>query len=494
MPELILPNSSATSKSLLFEDVPNVSNIYAEGQYSAELAVLSTTTVSDIAYPSDAERPPIKALTDMVERDPMVAKCVSLCALRAVQNFGNYTHPKKEIESFVNSNLNTLQKSLKRTLFKMASCDKLYGFAIAEFTTTSKQKGFLGQWRLLNINILHPERIVKFSGKLGHIEFIEYDNGNGKTVKIPYKKCIHIINNSGTSFDAVEIWGVGDGISALNYYNLKKVVLTQMALAAKNNSTGIVHAKVPNAGRTILVDSKMKPIKDSSGKPVEVTKQIALNYQLQDLYKKDYIVTDVDVMLEQLKITNDPQFWEYILSYIDKSIQMSFGVPTGIFDSGQGNFSNIGLSQNYKSVFDSNIYALVNSIKEEFINKIVKRLLYFNFPSEWFRNNLGEFVFDADDDESTKSQRLTTITSLVASGILDANDIEIAHLIRKNLGLPALDEEEKAEKEAESIQAKVQKEVEKQLALLQTQMQLQQLQNPPPPEDPEASAYPPEGA
>lgn len=492
MPDLYIPNNK-----LLFEDIPNLTNIYAQGQYSTELAALATTTISDIAYPQDGTtRPPIKALTDMVERDPMVAKCVSISALRAVQNFGNYTHPKKEIENFINSNLNNLDKSLKRTLFKLASCVKLYGFGIVEFTFTSKPRKFLGQWRLLSLHVLNPERIIKFSGRKGRIECVEYDNGQGKVVKIPYSKCIHVINNSGTAFDAVEVWGVGDGIAALNYYNLKKVVLTQMALAAKNNSTGIVHAKVPNSGRTILVDSKMKPIKDAQGKAVEVTKQIALNYQLQDLYKKDYIVTDIDVELDKIQIENDPQFWEYILNYIDRAIQMAFGVPTGIFDAGQSAFSNIGLSQNYKSVFDSTIYGLVNAIKEEFINKIVKKLLHYNFPSDWFKDNPGEFVFDAEDDEQVKASRLSTITSLVASGLLDPNDVEINHLIRKNLGLPALDEQEKAEKEEEAMNAKIQKEVQRQLEMLQMQQQLQMLQNPPTPEEnpEEAGAYPEEGA
>lgn len=502
--------TNSSNLKLLFEDIPTPVNIYHQGQYSTDIAALASVTINQLAYPSADKRPPIKELTIMQERDPVVAQCISLKALRTIQAFGNYTHIKKEIENFVNSNINTLSKSFKKTLFKLASSVILYGFAVAEFTFTSKARGFRGQWRLEKINVLDPERIVRFIGKRGKIEFVEYDNGDGKYKLIPYDKCLHVINNSGATFNEKEVWGIGDGLAALNYYQLKRAVLTQLALAAKNNSTGILHAKTANTGRTVLVDSKMNAIKDATGKPIEVTKQIALNYQLQDLYKKDYIVTDLDVEINRIQIQNDERFWDYVLNYIDRSIQRSFGVPVGIFDAGVGGIQNVGLSQNFKSVFDSTIFALTTTLKEELISKIVRRLLHFNFPFSWFKNNYGEFTFDAEEDETIINNRLSTVSSLIASGILDQNDVEVISLIRKNLGLPALTDQEKDEKEQAAIDMKIQTEVQNQvqqlqlqLQQLQTQMQMQQtqmmMQNPQMAMQPEGDAtgeeaYPEEGA
>lgn len=470
------PIKPPTDLELLFEQVPVPLNIYHQGQYSTDIAALSTVTISEIAYPKADKRPPIKELNDMQERDPVVQQCIQLKALRAVQSFGNYTHPKKEIESFINGNLMTLNKSFKRILFKMISSVILYGFTIAEYTLSNKARGYQGQCRLVRINVLDPLRILGVKGKNGNIESIEYDNGNGKSVHIPYKKCLHVINNCGATFDEQEVWGIGDGLAALSYYKLKRVVLTQLALATKNNSTGIVHAKVPNNGRTILVDTKMNPLKDSQGKPIETTKQMALNYQLQDLYKKDYIVTDIDVDINRIQIQNDERFWEYILNYIDRAIQRAFSIPVGIFDSGTGGIQNVGLSQNFKSVFDSTIFALTTLLKEELVNKIIKKLLFHNFPFEWYKNNYGDFVFDAEEDQTTINGRLSTISSLIASGILNANDIEVISLIKKNLGLPALDEQDKAGKQNEDMQAKVQKEVQAQLQQLQADLQIAQTQ------------------
>lgn len=473
---------------LIYDEVPSPVNIYHQGQYSSNMSAINASGVFDIQYPSGDKRPPLKDLNDMQERDPVVQQCMSFKALRSVQSFGNYSHPKKEIESYVNANLQTLPKSFKRILFKMVSSVLLYGFCMAEFTFSSKIKGYQGEWRLGNINVLNPEKIQSLTAVNGKIHFIKYDNGNGKIIDIPYRKCLHIINNCGATFDEQELWGIGDGLGALNYYKLKRVVLTQLALATKNNSTGLIHAKTPNTGRTILVDSKMNPLKDSSGKPIETTKQIALNYQLQDLYKKDYIVTDSDVDIQRIQITNDERFWQYILDYIDKAIQKSFGVPTGIFDAGMSGIQNVGLSKNFKSVFDATVFGLTDLLKEELLNKIVKKLLAFNFPFDFFKNNYGDFVFEPEEDQETINSRLSTISSLIASGILQQNDTEVLALIKKSLGLPALDEEEKAAKAADEMNAKIQKEVQTQLEqlqaqmqMLQTQQQIDMIQNPPPP-------------
>lgn len=483
----------SSGDDLLFKDIPVPINPYHQGQYSTGLAALSSITISEIAYPKDKVRPSLKELDEMQKRDPVVSQCIQFKSLRAVQNFGDYSHPRKEIETFINSNLLTLSENFKGTLFRMISSVLLYGSVFAEYTLTSKTRGFTGQWRLAKINILDPNRIQSITGKRGKIEFIKYDKGDGQIVDIPYSKCIHIINNSGALFDEDTIWGLGDGASALNYYKLKRVVLTQLALATKNNSTGIIHAQTPDIGRTILVDSKMVPIKGTDGKPLEVTKQIALNHQLQDLYKKDYIVTGLDTEIKRIQIQNNENFWEYVLNYIDKSIQRAFGVPVGIFDSGVGGIQNVGLSQNFKSVFDSTIYALTTLLKDELIIKIIKKLLIYNFPLEWFKDHYGEFRFEAEEDPSVSNQRLSTITSLVASGILPQNDPEILTLIKKSLGLPTLDEEDKELQQAEKAKIKAQEDLQYQLQELQTQMQMmqmqmqmQQMQNPQPPTDPNA--------
>ncbi|MFN3268730.1 MAG: hypothetical protein ACK416_05685, partial [Zestosphaera sp.] len=263
---------------LIYNDIIAPLNIYDRGLYSVNIADLSDKLFTTITAQSEKDvRTNVKELFDMVKKDPKAAKCLSLKALRATQSFGAFKHPKKEVESFIQSNLATLPHSMKSRLFTLLAVTILTGAGFAEFSITPRTRGFRGQWRLARINVLDPRRILNLVGRKGNVEYIEYDNGNGKIVKIPYKKCIHLVNNSGIALGKEGVLGVGDGEAAINYYKLKKAVLTQLAVATKNNSSGLLHVRAPNTGKTVLVDSKMEPIKDSKGTPLMVSKQIALN-------------------------------------------------------------------------------------------------------------------------------------------------------------------------------------------------------------------------
>jgi hypothetical protein len=490
-------------EELLFSGVPTPLSALAQGQYSTEIASLTGLALQAINHPTETERPPIREMSLMASRDPIASQCLSFKALRATQSFGEYSHKKKEIEAFVNSNLRTLPKNFKQIIFKLFSSVILHGVGVAEFTKSSKLRGYRGQWRIGNINVLNPDQIVSFgksSNQSGKIEWILYRNGDGKEVKIPYQKCIHIINNAGSAFDATSVWGVGDGVSALPYYKLKKIILTHLALRIKNDSEGLLWAQTPSNGMTTLVDAQGKvKIDEKTKKPLQVTKQMALSYQLKDIQKRGFIVTDNDVTLQRIQIQNTSENHFKALEYIDRGIQSSFAIPSGIFDvnsgSGTTNLGNNGFGQNFKMTFDSTIFALTTTLKHEIIHKMIRGLLHDNFPSSWFSEDWGEFVFDVEEDQATVNGRLSTITSLIASGIIPADDVEVLSLIRKNLGLPSLDEEEKAKKQEDALKAEIQKELEKQSQVIQLQAQIQSMQMPPAPPEGQAEQYPPqEGA
>lgn len=472
---LLQQNNATTELDLLLKDVPVITNIYQQGQYSAALSGLMSSIFEEISYEKSGSRPPVKEVIEMLEKDPVAARSVALKALRAVQRFGVYTQSHKECQDFIQSNLNTLTQSFKRTLFDAIVITLQTGSCFIEFTTTPNAIGYKNQWRLKSLNILDPEKIQKVIARNGALSEIVYDNGGGKIVNIPYAKCIHIVNNNSCRLNHRAIFGVSEGAIALKYTKLKKYVLTQLALATKSQSQGILHAKTPNNGRTILVDSKMQPVIEN-GKPKELTKQAALCYQLQDLHKKDYIVTGIDVELDPIQVKSDWQFWEYVLKFIDRAIEQSYGIPVGIFDSGPTSLANTGLSGNFKSVFDSTINSLVDLVKEELINKIVKKLLIYNFPPEYYKDGYGDFSFDNDDDQDTINSRLSTIASLAASGLLDPNDPDILSLIKKSLGLPVLDDIDKKESVEKQEKTKYQEDLQIQLQEMQAQMQLLQLQ------------------
>jgi hypothetical protein len=492
-------NLAELDDELLFANTPVPMNAGVQGMYSVEIQSLTADAHAEIAHPNENERPSIKQLSELGNRDPVAKQCLSFKALRCTSSFGEYKHSKKEIEVFINSNLKTLPKSFKKIIFQMFSSVILYGIALAEFTKSAKIRGYRGQWRIGNIHVLNPEQIISFgksSKSSGKIEWVLYDNGNGKQVKIPYQKLLHITNTSGAAFDKTAVWGVGDGFAANSYYKLKKVVLTHLALRIKNDSEGLLWAKTPNNGTTTMVDTKGNVKKDNKGKPLQLTKQAALSHQLKDIQKRGFIVTDSDVELTRIQIQNTSENHFKALEYIDRGIQSSFAIPSGIFDvnsgSGTTNLGNNGFGQNFKMTFDSTIFALTTTLKHEIIHKMIRGLLHDNFPSSWFSEDWGEFVFDVEEDQATVNGRLSTITSLIASGIIPADDVEVLSLIRKNLGLPSLDEDEKAKKQEDALKAEIQKELQKQSEVLALQAQINQLQAPPAPIEGQAEQYPPQ--
>lgn len=493
-------NLAELDDELLFANTPVPMNAGVQGMYSVEIQSLTADAHAEIAHPNENERPSIKQLSELANRDPVAKQCLSFKALRCTSSFGEYSHSKREIEEFVNSNLRTLPKSFKKIIFQMFSSVILYGIALAEFTKSSKIRGYRGQWRIGNIHVLNPEQIISFgksSKSSGKIEWVLYQNGDGKEVKIPYQKLLHITNTSGAAFDKTAVWGVGDGAAANSYYKLKKVVLTHLALRIKNDSEGLLWAKTPNNGTTTMVDTQGNVKKDpKTNKPLQLTKQAALSHQLKDIQKRGFIVTDNDVELTRIQIQNTTDNHFKALEYIDRGIQSSFAIPSGIFDvnsgSGTTNLGNNGFGQNFKMTFDSTIFALTTTLKHEIIHKMIRGLLHDNFPSSWFSEDWGEFVFDVEEDQATVNGRLSTITSLIASGIIPADDVEVLGLIRKNLGLPSLDDEEKRKKEEDALKAEVQKELEKQSQVLSLQAQINQLQAPPAPPQGQQEQYPPQ--
>lgn len=120
---------------------------------------------------------------------------------------------------------------------------------------------------------------------------------------------------------------------------------------------------------------------------------------------------------------------------------MAFGVPQSLFREGtSGTLGNTGISQNHKSMLDSNVESVVQSMREEMINKVVKPLLVWEFGES---KDFGEFSFTADISATDQNARISTILSAGASGAIDLQAPEIQAEIRKSLSLPPQSDSEK---------------------------------------------------
>ena len=209
-----------------------------------------------------------------------------------------------------------------------------------------------------------------------------------------------------------------------------------MAIASKNNSTGLLHVQTPNNSTVKLLDRTGHPYLDPiTGKEIEFSKLTALSKQLEDVNSREYIVTEPDVKFNLLNIKTDVAFWQYVLNYVDLQIQKCYGIPIGIFDTA-------GANSNVAGKFGEPLDAVVEFTKHNFetklINEIIKPLILFNFLELDHNNNFGMFTHSVVREPLENIPLLNIGATLVASGILDKYEPNIINYFRQYMGLPLL--------------------------------------------------------
>ena len=425
----------------------------------------------------------------MLKRDPVAAQALSYKAVRTANLIGRFSHSNKEIEDYCQAITNSINIDFNTVKVRASQYVYAFGFCLIEVS-------FL-DYKLVNLQPLDPTRIQRFIGNWGKPRYIVYDNGRGNYVYIPWEKCIHLTNSNIASFGADSILGHGDGETALNYHRLKKSVLTQLAIASKNQSVGLLHVKTPNNSTVKFLDRYGQPYRDPlTGKDIEFSKLEALNKQFVDINSREYIVTEQDVELNLLNIKADISFWQFVLNYIDLQIQRSFSIPVGIFDTGG---VSMALNNSFGEALDSTIKFTRDTFINKLINKVYRPLILYKFTENEHKNDFGKFVQDRDNDPIKNIPLLNIGATLIASGIFDKYDPTIINFFKTNLGLSNLNEQQvqdlidqkakdyenqeqqqhlqQGQYEATLKQMEVQMK-QTQVAMAQLQQQLQMLTNP----------------
>jgi hypothetical protein len=368
----------------------------------------------------------------MLEKDPIAAFCAGIKVLRAQITFGEYTHPNKDYQQFIRQNFANMEGSFRNILARLASA-MTFGCSVAEVNFSSTVPGFRGKWMLKDINVLDI-RNLSARGKGGRVLEWGYRDRHNNTVYIDHRKCLHITNTDLIPFNTDLIWGSADCERALNWYKLRQLFATEFAIAAKNNSTAVTIAKTNSTQRTQLYDANDQLRIDAFGKPITVSKQKALYMQLKELENNDLLVTDLDTDISLLQRQTGEAFWNYGFDLVEKNMCMAFCLPQTLFREGASStFGNTGLSQNHKSMLDSSVSSIVETMREEFLNKVVKPLLVFEFGEnkEW-----GSFEYLSDESAVDRNARISTLLSASASGVISPDDAGLQQEVRKTLGLP----------------------------------------------------------
>lgn len=416
--------------------------------HSSKISRLSQNTVQEISRTDEVV---LSEYLKMIHSDPVVKACVNLICLRAANIFGIYQHTKPEITEFMQDMFANIRDTLKKNVGELAICAAL-GFSVAEVNFKLDNKGVL---RLESIYTLDLER-VKFKGSKGNIEFVIYNDGARSDIHIPYIKVIHVVNSSATTFN--DPFGSGDCKRAYKYSKARAAILSDMILSGRNLATGVLIGKVDSnvTTHTTVTDAYGNPLMGSDGKPIRKNAAQTLFEKLIALENHSVLVTDKNNDIFPINVPDGGQFWMNAISYLDKCIMRSFGLPALVFEEGSGALGVATLSAKQSTLVDATIEVIVNQIQDQIIEKVCKPIIQWNFGKQ---KDYGKFTIDSSSDPGIEMQQLQNIFTAISMGIFTADDPVISNRIRGFLGLPL-----QTEKEIE--EAKALKQIEQQSQMM----------------------------
>jgi len=420
--------------------------IPSNSKLSSSITALTGKYIAEIFNP---KRRQFNEWIKMLEKDAVANKCSSLKNLRAQISVGEYTHENKEYQKFIRSNFENMSTSFKGVIAELAS-SMSFGSSFSEVVFANNLPGFRNKWRLKGIYPLDIRR-VSVRGHYGKLKDVVFRNQYNNRCIMDYKKVLHVKNISTVPFDQNLIWGIGDCEQAINFYKLRQLCFTELAVAMKNNASAKWWAKTNTTQKTQITDRNEKPVLDpATGKPMLMSKQKAVYLMLKQLEDNDILVTDSDTEIQVLQSKTLESFWQYSLQIIEENMMLSFGIPRQIFREGSSGVGDVGLSQNHKAVLDATIESIVISIRKEMIDKVVKPLLVYNFGET---ENFGQFDYSVQQSGEAVNAKVSTILSAIASGVFSADDVTIQEVLRKDLGLPPLsDGDKKDAQEQQKVQ------------------------------------------
>lgn len=442
-----------------------------EGQLSRTVNELTNAFLTELTNCNKD----LKNYRVMHKKDPTARACIELKCLRANLAIGTYQHKNPRIEEWVKANFDGMQGSLNRITGRLAgACAE--GMRMAEIVFSNKMPGYKNQWRLKGFNLLDSEKIT-FEGKDGEIDWVVYLDGTGNKIRIPYWKCIHIVNGFGTLHsDQDSVFGDPESRAAYPYFKAKQAILTEMMVAAKSNAMGIWVGKADSNVTVEVLNSDGSPQLNPDGSPRTESAVTALLRQLRNVENNSIIVTDKNNEVQPLSVQTSEGFWNLANEMLDKGIRRAYGVPDLIFSEGSSSLQFGSLGKQHESVMDSAINSLVVQIQDQLIEKAIRPLLVFNFG---VGSDFGSFERTANLDPEQSSVKIQNIISAIQSQAIAPTNLNATNALYELLGLPSITQEEQS--------------LEMQRALMKAYYDNAVLMGTPIPGITPASAPPPEG-
>jgi len=400
-----------------------MSNLYViQGAISSKIGELTLTILNDLTNPSKYK---ITDLVKILENDPVVYACSQLKSARISTLLGSYKNKNKEHQDFIQYNFENMEDTLPTLAGKLGSSCPL-GFSNAEINFKVEKFKFNSKWVLNSFNFLDPTHVT-FRIQKGEPVDLKYQNGH-QDVFIPLWKVIHVVNSLNTCFGAKSLYGSPELARAYPYVKLKQLIFGELAIATKNRAGGILFGQADSS--TQVLDP------DDTSRQATISAVQSLARQLAQLENSNVLVTDKMNNVSSLPLPAGEQFWNFAKSLVDEQIMRSLMIPEMIWNEGSGALGVGSLSNTQLSILDSSLLMVVQLIRDQLIEKVVRPLIYYNFGKA---DDYGEFVYTAENDPSQENLVTQGLMSALSSGLIQNTDYTAINSLRERLKLPPID-------------------------------------------------------
>jgi len=359
---------------------------------------------------------------------PVVKAPISVITLLGLSYFGEYVHKDEKIQDFIRKNFEGMRGSLHTTFTQLMSAI-FVGTSVAEWGVVPRDK----QWVIDRIKILTPGRWT-FMGSKGEIDNIRYYST--KNIDVPYQMVLHIVNNQHLSFDDPR--GVSDLDGAMAAVKAWRILMSEMVIAGQRKATPLTAGYYdPDVPDTPLIDAEGNPVLDINGDQRTKSPGEEMSEQLAELENKTVVVTSAKNRIEAIANNADINFFTEALRVCHKIIFLSFLFPeTGLEVVGSGGSGDSNLNKGHMALLRLNIQQIVDQIKEEMIEKMIRPLIVWNFGDQ---EDWGTFE-PAPGQEEMRVEVGNLLVSALANQIFTVDDLAVINKLRELVGIPELEE------------------------------------------------------
>lgn len=442
----------------------------------------STITVFNPAYRGGNLEGPDRNHYQLYEtafrREGIINRALKYVALTMLASMGEYTHPNRQIQKFVQENLNQADGNLRSWMEDLILSALVYGRGNSEILWEPRD----GKIYLKDIANYHPRSIHlvtdhygrltdgknnpyhQFFTKTGIWQEIPFDItmrqggirlGRDRItnyIRIPKDKMVIVTHNS--------MFGNLDGESALapiwTYYQMKTKTYADLMITSERYGAPQIAAIVPNGLTSNQVIDPM-----TQAPRLETIAEAAAR-SLENMSVSTALVFEEPSGMQGEKIRIQPlhtgnNFGDSFLSTIHDlttEILIGLGIPPLLFLQTKGGLGSGNISAVQADTYKQTLMALYKEFVEPFTEQVIGKLIKYNFGTQ--ETNPGRFEFNPYDIAATEILA-NILDTAINGGILDTSEETDLQICRTRLGLPAINDDSldrRLKKNAELMEAR----------------------------------------